>query len=140
MPSSSGGLFERQAGEVAELDQLAPCAGRRPPAASGPRPGPAVRPPVARGDQLDVVQVDQFDARRPPPLDGRVLAAGVLDEDAAHGLGRGGEEVAAAVPVLRRVAADQPEVRLVDQGRGLERLPGLLLGQSSAAASLRSSS
>ena len=38
-----------------------------------------------------------------------VLAAGVLDEDAAHGLGGGGEEVAAAVPVL--VARSAPTSR-----------------------------
>ena len=36
--------------------------------------------------------------RRPPPCLTRPLAAGGLDEDAAHGLGGGGEEVAAAVP------------------------------------------
>src|SRR5207249_3336776 len=33
------------------------------------------------------------------------LAAGVLDQDAAHGLGRRGDEVAATVPVLGLVAA-----------------------------------
>ena len=57
------------------------------------------------------------------------LAAGILDQDAAHGLGGGGEEVPAAVPapILRR--ADEPEVRLVDQGGGLERLAGPLPGQ-----------
>ena len=57
------------------------------------------------------------------------LAAGAFDEDAPHGLGRGGEEVAAAVPVLGPVPTDQPQVGLVDQGRGLEGLAGLLLGQ-----------
>ena len=73
--------------------------------------------------------VGQVDAAEPaaPLLSG--LAAGVLDEDAAHGLGRGGEEVAAAVPAAVGVAADQPQVGLVDQGGGLERLPGLLLRQ-----------
>ena len=59
----------------------------------------------------------------------RCLAAGLFDEDAAHGLGRGGEEVAAAVPVLGLLRVHQPQVGLVDQGRGLERLAGLLLGQ-----------
>ena len=58
------------------------------------------------------------------------LAAGAVDQDPPHGLGRGGEEVAAAVPVPGSLSAsDQPEVRLVDQGRGLERLAGLLLRQ-----------
>jgi hypothetical protein len=52
----------------------------------------------------------------------RPLAAGVLDEDAAHGLGGGGEEMPAAVEPLP--VADQPEVRLVDQGRGLQGVVG----------------
>jgi hypothetical protein len=60
---------------------------------------------------------------------GAALAAGVVDEDAAHGLGRRGEEVAPAVPVLSPALADQPDVRFVDQGRGLERLAGRLVGQ-----------
>src|SRR4051794_7275756 len=56
------------------------------------------------------------------------LAAGVLDQDAPHGLGRGGEEVAAAVPAGVLVS-DESEVGLVDQGGRLERLAGLLVGQ-----------
>ena len=54
------------------------------------------------------------------------LAAGGLDEDAAHRLGRRGEEMAVALPppVVRR--ADQPQVGLVHQGRRVERLAGLL--------------
>jgi hypothetical protein len=58
-----------------------------------------------------------------------VLAAGIVHEDAAHGLGRGGKEVAAAVPVLRLIHVHQPHVSLVDQGRGLKRLAGRLLGE-----------
>jgi hypothetical protein len=57
------------------------------------------------------------------------FAAGVLDEEAAHGLGGGGEELAAAVPVSVGRLADQAQVRLVDQRRGLERLPGCLVPQ-----------
>ena len=53
----------------------------------------------------------------------------MIDQDAAHGLGRGGEEVAAAVPVLGLLDVHESEVGLVDQGRGLERLPGRLVGQ-----------
>jgi hypothetical protein len=56
------------------------------------------------------------------------LAAGVFDEDAAHGLGRGGEEVAPAVPLRRVRWSDQPQVGLVDQGGGLEGLARLLPG------------
>src|SRR5262249_998237 len=59
----------------------------------------------------------------------RAFATCLLNQDAAHGLGGSGEEVAAAVPALGLLRIDQPEVGLVDQGRGLERLPGLLLGQ-----------
>ena len=36
------------------------------------------------------------------------LAAGLVDEDAAHGLGRGGEEVAPAVPGPGLPAVHQP--------------------------------
>src|SRR5262249_16783527 len=54
------------------------------------------------------------------------LAAGGLDEDAAHGLGRGGEEVTAAIPALGVLAPDQTEVRLMDQGSWLESLARLL--------------
>src|SRR5262249_10508300 len=54
------------------------------------------------------------------------LAAGTLDEDAAHGLG--GEEMPAAVPELLLPPADQPQGRPLDQGRGVERLPWGLAG------------
>src|SRR5262249_20798680 len=40
----------------------------------------------------------QLDALTVAAAANAVLAAGLLDEDAAHGLGSGGEEVAAAVP------------------------------------------
>jgi len=42
------------------------------------------------------------------------LTAGVLDEDAAHRLAGGGEEMAATIPPLGLLAADQPEVGFVD--------------------------
>src|SRR5262249_29689587 len=53
------------------------------------------------------------------------FGAGVIDEDSAHGLGRGPHEVSAAVEAL---VADQPQVRFVNQRGGLEGLAGLLLG------------
>jgi hypothetical protein len=52
--------------------------------------------------------------------------AGVVDQDAAHGLGSGGEEMSPAVEPL---VTDQAEVRFVDQRRGL-RLPGTLRCQA----------
>ena len=51
------------------------------------------------GGQVDGVDVESFAAAA---AFGGALPAGAIDEDAAHGLGRGGEEVARAVPALRR--------------------------------------
>jgi hypothetical protein len=59
----------------------------------------------------------------------RLLATGIINENAAHGLGSRGEEVAPAVPLLGPVHVDQAEVGLVDQGGCLERLPGCFLGE-----------
>src|SRR5262245_54127907 len=59
-----------------------------------------------------------------------ILAAGTLDQDAAHGLRRRGKEVPAAVPLLSLPLAHQAQVRLVDQGGGLQRLPWLFLSQA----------
>ena len=56
--------------------------------------------------QVQGVQVDASAGRR-RACPG--LAAGVFDEDAAHGLGRGGEEMAAAVPA--RAPAPRPTSR-----------------------------
>jgi hypothetical protein len=50
------------------------------------------------------------------------LAAGAVEDNPARGLGRGGEAVTAAVPGLALVGTNQPEVRLMHQGRGLESL------------------
>jgi hypothetical protein len=55
--------------------------------------------------------------------------AGALDEDAAHGLSGGGEEVPAAVPLLGLVRIREAHMGLVDQGCGLKRLARLPLGQ-----------
>ena len=57
-----------------------------------------------------------------PPCLWLGLAAGLVDEDLAHGLGGCAEEVAAAFPAGVLVA-DQVEVRLVDQGGRGEGLP-----------------
>src|SRR5205823_6102090 len=56
------------------------------------------------------------------------LAAGGVHEDAAHGLGGGGEEVPAALPAVLVGGADQAEVGFVDQGGGLEGVAGRLGG------------
>src|SRR5262249_14923657 len=57
------------------------------------------------------------------------LPPGVVHQDVTHGFGRCGEEVAAAIPVRSRAPAHQAQVRLVDEGGGLESLSGLLVGQ-----------
>ena len=120
-----GRLRNRQAGEVAQLDESA-------------APGVVVRQlgqGLVQGEQV----VAGLPARRGPTRRGPCVpvrprawhgaAPGALDEDAAHGLGGGGEEVSAAVPMLRFLHVHQPQVRLVDQRGGLERLAGLFLGQ-----------
>jgi hypothetical protein len=59
------------------------------------------------------------------------LAAAIASpvyQDPAHGFGRHSEEVASSVPRLRRLMTDQPQVRLVHQGSGFERLSTLLVG------------
>ena len=72
----------------------------------------------------------QFDTVFPPPATGAVLSAGVVDEDAAHGLGRRGEEVNASVPGPLRVGTDQLEIRLVDEGGGLKGVPWASTGEA----------
>lgn len=58
-----------------------------------------------------------------------LLAASIVDEDAAHGLGSRREEVPSPLPVPSFVAADQPQVSLMDEGRGVERLPRRFVGE-----------
>ena len=55
--------------------------------------------------------------------------ASEVDQDASHGLGRGAVEMGCAIPGLGRIGAHQPEICLVDQGCGLERLAGGLTRQ-----------
>ena len=67
------------------------------------------------------------------------LAAGGFDQDAAHRLGGGGEEVPTAVPAMVVGSSDQPKVRLMNQGGGLEGVFGRFAGHAHTA-SMRSSS
>jgi hypothetical protein len=50
----------------------------------------------------------------------RLLVAGAIDEDAAHGFGGGGEEMAAAVPLIPcfrcGLVSNEPQIRLVEWG------------------------
>jgi hypothetical protein len=72
---------------------------------------------------LDVVHVD---APTSASRLGAAPAAGVVDEDPPHHLGGGREELLTAVPAPDRLGINQPEESLLDQGRGLESLAGLL--------------
>ena len=51
-------------------------------------------------------------------------ADGLLDEDAADRLGRGGEEMPAPLELL---IADEAQIGFVNEGRGVECLPRLFL-------------
>ena len=86
---------------------------------------------LVEGDQVNLLSarhahrlVERESDFRPAALL-RPLHPRVVDEDAAHQVGGDGEEVGAALPrhVLR---VHQPEVRLVDERRGLERVTGAL--------------
>ncbi len=68
------------------------------------------------------------------------LAAGRLDENAAHRFGGGAEKVSPSFPFRRGgVLPHQSQVRLVDEGRGLQRL-ARSFAPSSRSAKLRNSS
>ena len=59
------------------------------------------------------------------------LAPGILHQDAANRLGRGGEEMAAMVPVLALWRPNEPEVSFVNESRRLQRVARRLVGQPS---------
>src|SRR5206468_1836149 len=119
-----GGLVAGQPGEETELHQF-----------GGPRVGGGQLVDefvqfeqvviVVAGDEVFV----EVDADAAAAALEAALAAGALDEDAAHRLGGGGEEVPAVGPVGRPVGVHQPDERLVDQGGRLERVAGLLAGE-----------
>ena len=50
-----------------------------------------------------------------------LVLAGMVDEHAAHRLGRDAEEVPAVLP-RDRLVTEEPDIRLVDEGGGLERM------------------
>src|SRR5262249_62420836 len=75
------------------------------------------------------LRVKQARAREPAAMPHAPLSASPFDEDAPHGLGGGGEEVTAAIPGLRGVGTDKPQIRFMDERGRLKCLPWLLLGQ-----------
>src|SRR5262249_43972764 len=58
------------------------------------------------------------------------FATSRFNENPSHGFGGGGEEVAATVPGLRTIVADEAKVSFGDQGRGGGRLAGLFAAKS----------
>ena len=74
------------------------------------------------------VPVGEVDSLQVPSMLEPLLLACVLHQNPPHGFCRGREEMASAVPVLSLVHIHEPNVRLVDQSRGLENPTRLLLG------------
>src|SRR5206468_11599450 len=66
------------------------------------------------------------EASPPAAVLGQLLPPGRFDEDPPHRFRRGGEEVP---PALELLVAHQAQVRFVNQGGGLERLPRRLVSQ-----------
>jgi len=58
------------------------------------------------------------------------LASCVVDQNPPPRFGRCREEMPSAIPVLGGLATSETQERLVNQRRGLQRLPRLLLGKS----------
>jgi len=119
----AGGLFGGEPDEVPELHELG---------LLGVKGGEPLEC-VVEGEELVVldgggeVEYVEFDVFGTGPVAEGALASGAVDEDAAHRLGGGGEEVGAVLPVGLGVGA-QPEPGLVDEGGGLECLAGRFAG------------
>lgn len=80
---------------------------------------------IDAGREIQAVEIYPL---RTSPVAEIILAPGIIDEDAAHGLGGGAKKMRAILPLNRSVAAEaQP--RLVDEGGGLERVSGGFAGE-----------
>lgn len=71
---------------------------------------------------------DQLPPAQIATVFGSLLLSSDLDQDSPHGLRGGGKEMPPAVPMMGLFHVDQADVRVVDQGRGLQSLVGGLLG------------
>ena len=114
-------VFEREAAEEAQLHD---------PALSGieRRELGECGVEIEEVDVWWVVSRDGFvehDAGKSARSLGHLAAPGMLHQDAAHHLGSQSEEVRSILPVGVALA-DQPKIRLVDQGSGLKDVPGTL--------------
>jgi hypothetical protein len=59
-----------------------------------------------------------------------LFAAGVFDQDAAHGLGRSRKEMPASIPLPGLGDLHESQIGFMNQGRRVERLPGPLLSHA----------
>src|SRR5262245_54630660 len=123
-----GGVLDRQPGEKVQLHDAGGLG------VLGGEPGQGLvegEDLLGRRADRDVLVVE-LDPLPVPAVPEAALAAGTLDEDAAHGLGGGGEELAAAGPAgpRRPGLAGEPQVGLVDQGGRLEGVARALAGQA----------
>ena len=69
--------------------------------------------------QVDQILVREFAAMPRSSLPLATLAANLVDQNAPHGLGSGGEKVPATVPVPGLVHVHEPEIGLMDQAGSL---------------------
>ena len=121
-PQCACGLLQRQPGEETEFHHVGPHAASR----LHGRERFIERHQLVRAliaADAELVQIEP--APSTALLCGPVLP-GPLDEDPAHGLRRGAEEVPPAPPAGLG-GADQPQVRLVNERGGLQRQTGLLV-------------
>ena len=78
----------------------------------------------------DLAKIDLHPLATAPAFLAPFVACAVND-NSAHGLGRGGEEMTAAVPILNLPCIHQANVRIMDECGGLERLAWFFVRQLS---------
>src|SRR5262245_22422396 len=123
-PEDVGGLGERQPSERAELHQLG-CPGVL---------ASQIRERLVEGQQLITWRIDEdsveVDSHAPPAAAAlqALSVSGPIDQDSAHRLGCRGEEMPPPIEWAVRVGANKPQIGLMYERRGLERLAvGLVL-------------
>lgn len=119
-PQGGGGLIGRQPGEVPQLHQLGLFRMLLRETVEGLVESEEL---VVRDGSGDSVEIEILPLPAAAVSDS-LLAAGLLDENTADGLGRRREEMSAAVELL---VAHQPQVCFMHQGGRVERLARLLL-------------
>jgi hypothetical protein len=119
----AGGLRDRQAREVAQLDQLGDLwFGDR---QLGERF--VQREQIFGGLGCRNVPRIELLATAAASMLAAALAPSVFDQDPAHRLGGRRKELPSARPLLFRVSADKPQISLMHQRCGAECLPGFFL-------------